>query len=152
MQFQKTQQLYSVRNTPGSLTLKVRCVPCLCPPCIADSGECLNAGCTDPWKVVQLIPEKGANLWKYQKHKHHYAQVCETEAHQNNPKCSENRPNDNNNDNNNEDLDSDGEQPEISIDFEVEDIKKKKRTKEMPKTNSKTVTDHVTDVTDQSNN
>ena len=36
----KTQQLYSVRNTPESLTLKVRSVPCLCLPFIQDKGVC----------------------------------------------------------------------------------------------------------------
>ena len=52
------------------MTLKVRHVPCLCPPCIRDDGsECLNAEFTDPWRTVKLIPEKGANLRKYQKRK-----------------------------------------------------------------------------------
>ena len=40
---------------------------CLCPPCITESGICLNESHTNPWKLVNLIPQKGANLRKYQK-------------------------------------------------------------------------------------
>ena len=65
----KTQEIYSVRNTPEPLTLKVRHVPCLCPPCINEEGQCLNSSHTDPWRLVNLIPQKGANLRKYQKRK-----------------------------------------------------------------------------------
>ena len=69
----QTQELYSVCNTPKPLTLKVRCVPFLCPPCIEDNGkECLNSTHTDPWRLVKLIPEKDANLRKYQKRKRPY--------------------------------------------------------------------------------
>ena len=43
-------QIYSVRNTPEALKLKVRSVPCLCPPCLAhDGAQCLNYMHTDPW-------------------------------------------------------------------------------------------------------
>ena len=66
---QGTHDLYSIRNTPEPLTLKVRNIPCLCPACIADSGECVNSAYTDPWKLVNLIPEKGANKRKYQERK-----------------------------------------------------------------------------------
>ena len=66
----QTHEIYSVRNTPEPLKLKViRHVPCLCPPCIKEEGTCLNASHTDPWRTVKLIPEKGANLRKYQKRK-----------------------------------------------------------------------------------
>ena len=65
-----THEIYSVRNTPEELTLKVRHVPCLCPPCIEDNGEeCLNSSHTDPWRTVKLIPERGARLQKYKKRK-----------------------------------------------------------------------------------
>ena len=42
--------IYSVRNTSQPLELKVRHVPCLCPPCITENGEiCHNHAQTDPW-------------------------------------------------------------------------------------------------------
>ena len=66
---EKTHDIYSVRNTTEPLTLKARHVPCLCLPCITENGECLNQSHTDPWKLVHLKPEKGANLRKYQKRK-----------------------------------------------------------------------------------
>ena len=64
-----TQQIYSVRNTPEPLKMKVRTVPCLCPPCISDDPEtiCMNSSHTDPWETVNLIPQKGANKNKYKK-------------------------------------------------------------------------------------
>ena len=62
-----THDLYSVRNTKEPLELKVRKVPCLCEACIKEEGECLNKEYTDPWKLVKLVPEKGANKRKYQK-------------------------------------------------------------------------------------
>ena len=65
----QTHQIYSVRNTTEPLKLKVRHVPCLCMPCITEEGDCLNSSHTDPWREVQLIPERGANLRKYQKRK-----------------------------------------------------------------------------------
>ena len=58
---EKTQELYSVRNTTQPLQLKVRNVPCLCIPCIKDEGQCLNSEFTDPWRIVDLIPLKGSN-------------------------------------------------------------------------------------------
>ena len=64
-----THKIYSVRNTPNPLTLKVRHVPCLCPPCISEEGECLNKSHTDPWRLVELVPERGSNLRKYDKRK-----------------------------------------------------------------------------------
>ena len=71
-----TQELYSVRNTPEPLKLKVRSVPCLCKACIDDSGaECLNSAYTDPWRLVTLVSEKGANKRKYQKIKHPCADI-----------------------------------------------------------------------------
>ena len=58
---ENTQKLYSVRNTDQPLQLKVRSVPCLCTPCIQESGQCENYSHTDPWKLVTLIPSKGSN-------------------------------------------------------------------------------------------
>ena len=66
-----TREIYCVRNTPLPLKLKVRKVPCLCPPCISENGEmCENAPFTDPWREVDLIPVKGENKRKHQKRKH----------------------------------------------------------------------------------
>ena len=62
-----THKIYSVRNTPEPLQLKVRSVPCLCPPCVSQIGTCLNSTHTDPWKLVKLIPVKGSTLNKYKK-------------------------------------------------------------------------------------
>ena len=64
---ENTQKLYSVCNTDEPLQLKVRSVPCLCPPCIQDNGPCENSAQTDPWKLVTLIPSKGSNKNKYKK-------------------------------------------------------------------------------------
>ena len=64
---ENTHRLYSVRNTPEPLQLKVRSVPCLCPPCIHENGQCKNAVQTDPWKLVTLIPAKDSNKNKYKK-------------------------------------------------------------------------------------
>ena len=65
---ENTQKLYSVHNTEEPLQLKVRSVPCLCPSCIRDDGrKCENAAQTDPWRIVTLIPPKGANKNKYKK-------------------------------------------------------------------------------------
>ena len=64
-----THQIYSVRNTPEALTLKVHHVLCLCPSCINEEGECTNSSHADLWRLVNLIPEKGANLRKFQKKK-----------------------------------------------------------------------------------
>ena len=60
-------KIYSVWNTPHPLQLKVRHVPCLCGPCISEQGECVNSSHTDAWRLVNLVPEKGANLRKYGK-------------------------------------------------------------------------------------
>ena len=65
----KTQQIYAVRNTTEPLQLKVRSVPCLCQPCIDESGECMNSTQTDDWNLVHLIPTKNSNKRKYQKRK-----------------------------------------------------------------------------------
>ena len=66
-----TLSMYSVRNTPHPLQLKVRNTPCLCPPCIADDGgTCRNATFTDPWRDVELIPVKGESRRKHLKRKH----------------------------------------------------------------------------------
>ena len=54
-----TRSIYSIRNTPNPLVLKVRKVPCLCSPCVKDNGEkCLNYEHTDPWEEVHLKPKK----------------------------------------------------------------------------------------------
>ena len=140
-----THHLYSVRNTPEPLKLKLRLVPCLCPPCIHDDGsECLNADYTDAWKMVYLIPTKGSNKRKYQKRKCADAEIRPTKQ------TSESVPvviND-------EDS-SDDELPEIS--FDAEPFKKWKEKKQIAENETNlqecvtdTVTDTVTDsVTDQ---
>ena len=65
-----TQKLYSVRNTNLPLQLRVRSVPCLCSACIHETGRCENYRHTDPWKLVELKPSKGANKNKYKKRPH----------------------------------------------------------------------------------
>ena len=63
-----TRSLFGVCNTAHPLKLKVRNIPCLCPPCIADNGEgCENSQFADSWHEVQLKPIKGQNKWKHQK-------------------------------------------------------------------------------------
>ena len=62
-----TQSIYSMRNTPHPLELKVRHVPCLCRLCIVEQGTCCNAEHADPWRRVDLKPQRGANMRKYQK-------------------------------------------------------------------------------------
>ena len=47
--------------------MKVREVPCLCPHCIADDGECDNYAFTDKWRTVNLVPIKGENMRKHEK-------------------------------------------------------------------------------------
>ena len=82
-----THKIYSVCNTPEPLKLKIRSVPCLCPPCISKVGICFNSSYTDPWKTVTLIPEKGAQLVKYKKHKWPDEDVIAANAIQN--ECSD---------------------------------------------------------------
>ena len=68
---QGTHSIYSVRNTPDPLRLKVRNVPCLCANCIADNGDkCDNDEFADAWYEVELVPVKGQNKHKYLKRKH----------------------------------------------------------------------------------
>ena len=53
-----TRSMYSVRNTSDPMKLKIRKVPCLCPPCIKDDGQkCFNYKHTDPWQEVKLQPK-----------------------------------------------------------------------------------------------
>ena len=150
----KTQQLYSVCNTPEPLTLKVRSVPCLCLPCIQDKGVCLNASHTDPWKLIHLIPQKGANRRKYKKCKcpdaDRMSNVQTKKANKVSDeqimtaplpdKCEVEV-----------DVNSDDEIPEISIDFDVtEELKKCEAVKNTEQKSSSRnlpnrVTDHETD-------
>ena len=66
-----TRSIYSIRNMPHPLKLKVRCVPCLCNPCLLEIGlECQNSHYTDPWREVELILVKGDSTRKHQKRKH----------------------------------------------------------------------------------
>ena len=39
----------------------------MCTPCISEEGQCLNHAYTDPWRLVKLIPQKGASMKKYEK-------------------------------------------------------------------------------------
>ena len=134
----QTQKLYSVHNTPEPLQLKVRAVPCLCPVCITEEGDCENSEHTDPWKVVDLVPEKGANLRKYQKKKRPDEHVrrsrdpdtkvaqCETNTQSNQP-LEVSTP---------EEIveeDSDEELPTISIGFDLEKHLAERRKKRMQK-------------------
>ena len=76
-----TCSIYSMRNTEHPLKLKVRHVPCVCPPCILDNGEvCHNSSHTDPWREVDLIPCKNDNRRKHEKRKHpkDFVQVIRT--------------------------------------------------------------------------
>ena len=102
-----TQSIYSVRNTAEPLQLKVRHVPCLCPPCIRDDGEdCLNGDYTDPWQLINLIPQKGSNLRKYAKRKRPDENV-ETHVEEIAP-------------------DSDGDElPDIRVDFDVKTTRRR---------------------------
>ena len=60
-----TRSVYSVRNTPDPLKLKIRNVPCLCPACILDDGSrCINSAHADPWKEVQLKPKAKTKFTK----------------------------------------------------------------------------------------
>ena len=121
----KTHQIYSVRNTSEPLRLKVRHVPCLCPPCVSMVGECLNSSHTDAWREVKLIPQKGANKMKYQKRKRPDAAVRESRQIAVNNELSYNES----------ESESDGDVSEIT--FEVEEEKetaqKKKSRNKNPK-------------------
>ena len=60
-----TRSIYSVRNTPHPLTLKVRHIPFLCQSCILENGQkCENSKYTDPWREVKLIQLKGESKQK----------------------------------------------------------------------------------------
>ena len=114
----KTQEIYSVRNTDQPLQLKVRAVPCLCPPCINEEGVCLNSDYTDPWRIVDLIPEKGANLRKYAKRKRpdeHLRTRHEERIISNSPTEEID----------NTDPESDGELPDIQINVDWNALKKR---------------------------
>ena len=76
----QTHQIYSVRNTAEPLQLKVRNVPCLCPPCIKGDEDCWNKSHSDPWRLINMVPERGANLRKYQKRKHPEGKVPKAKA------------------------------------------------------------------------
>ena len=159
----QTQELYSVRNTAEPLQLKVRSVPCLCPPCIKDEGECLNYSHTDPWRLVNLIPSKGANKRKYQKRKSPFElqNARRNEVSQSRqPALSVTEPaepvqeidadaqtNERETEERSGDVESDGDVlPEISIDFNIEEIKKRRRRRALlNKKSENIVTDRVTD-------
>ena len=134
---ENTHSIYSVRNTPEPLSLKVRNVPCLCPPCIKNNGEeCLNSLFADPWRDVKLIPTKGANKRKYQKRKRPDADLQQSSipviAAENKEESEESE------------IDDD-ELPDIVFVQQEKTTKKKKSN-----LRKKSVTDHVTDrVTDR---
>ena len=129
-----TQSIYSVRNTAEPLQLKVRHVPCLCPPCIKDDGsECLNSDHTDPWKLVKLVPERGANIRKYQKRQRPDKKTNEDQ--QVNPGLM-------NEDTpiliNGSDADSDGEIPDMQITLDL--LKKQQERRRQTKNKKKQAT------------
>ena len=132
-----THDLYSVRNTAEPLTLKVHSVPCLCLPCIEDNGEeCLNSAHTDPWRLVNLIPSRGANLRKYQKRKRpEVAQIIQEKEKEKSvtDHLQENTEN--------QDIESDDES-EITIDYADQEPNKRRERTHSASSN------HVTDVTD----
>ena len=163
--FPQTHQIYSVRKTAEPLTLKVRHVPCLCPPCITEEGECLNSSHTDDWKVVNLIPKRGANLQKYMKRKRPDAHIiCEMEEDDvtsHDPSSEKSYKNDSGTTtNNNSDDDDDAEIESIVFENESEKtVQKNKNQKEIEtskkenRENHVTDTEHVTDtVTDPQGN
>ena len=63
----ETMQLHQVRNTPEPLVIEVRKTACICPPCVAGTGHCLNSEFVDRWRRVHLHPKKGENIEKYGK-------------------------------------------------------------------------------------
>ena len=138
-----TQDYYSVRNTDQPLQLKVRKVPCLCPPCIEDDGrECLNAEYTDPWKTVNLIPKKGSNKRTYEKRKRPDAGIRdarEAGVDQENENLGESS----NAQNENAIESSDDELPDII--FEDEKLNRLREKMKNRKRQEKPVTDRVTD-------
>ena len=123
-------------------------VPCLCPNCIKEDGQCFNKGFADPWRLINLIPEKGANLQKYQKCKHPDQELC-ANAEMNSKENTEKTTGMSNNDNANDS--SDDELPEISFDdvitnkeTHISEVPMTKRVNDGDKIPSP-VTDHATD-------
>ena len=143
----KTQEIYSVHNTDQPLQLKVRAVPCLCPNCVNETGECENSDHTDPWRLVNLIPERGANKKKYQKRKRPDAHLIQGSQQEEDGSPHEKA------DNSNEE-ESDDELPDIEFDFNIEELKQRRKKRELNRkqpenTPTKSVTDSVTEsVTD----
>ena len=63
-----TRNIYSVRNTPHPLKLKVCNVPCLCKQCLLNNGDiCKNLHYANAWREVNLIPVKGQSKCKHMK-------------------------------------------------------------------------------------
>ena len=84
-----TRQLYSVKNTPDPLKLKIRNVPCICPPCIKDNGEkCFNYHHVDDWREVEICPKNRRAFKKKPKPVKHLADTSEEEVDQDNEMCS----------------------------------------------------------------
>ena len=154
----KTQQIYSIHNTPDPLTLKVCHVPCLCTPCITEVGQCLNASHTDPWKLVNLIPERGANLKKYQKRKqpdvHMITEQEKNSRAQNPPTCkvplvdtAKKAPNTRNASSDEESDDNDDDLRSIIFHGVPEDnVNTKNNSKSAIEENAVTDTENVTDT------
>ena len=131
----KTQSIYSVRNTSQPLHLKVRNVPCLCPPCIRDDGEeCYNKDYSDPWRIVNLIPQKGSSLKKYAKRKRPDEGIAAPTPVEESPPCGI-------------DHESDDELPDIVFDSKLDKNRRKRgKAQEKLKRKAKDVTDTVTDA------
>ena len=66
-----TCSIFSIRNTPDPLKLKIRNILCLCKACILDNGQkCDNYHYADSWREVDLLPFKGKSKRSYKKCKH----------------------------------------------------------------------------------
>ena len=66
-----TRRIYSVRNSPHPLKLKICNIPCSCTSCLLDNQEhCKNSNYADPWREVDLIPMKGQSMKTHMKCKH----------------------------------------------------------------------------------
>ena len=120
-----TQNDYSVRNTPQPLELKFRQVPCLCPSCISEQGECMNKEHADSWKLVKLKPKRGDSKLKHQKRKRPDCHLVNLQVHHSQDADAE-------------ESDSD-DLPDIQLPQNMINALMKKKA-------NKKVTDHVTDT------
>ena len=139
-----TLQIYSIRNTPEPLTLKVRDIPCLCDSCISDTGdECQNSAYADQWRLVHLVPKKKDNIRKHAKRKLPDNQVQHPNNMQDERDIGVNQMNGNCSDSSTK-----GNENEVQVDVRSEEISEEKRKE--GNVIEKSVTDNSSDpfVTD----